>query len=496
MKSFLCGNLIVQKMEPYYKAGMQWIFLILVSAICGVSIGLGYSFLFVFFIVLAMGLVLIMKLPWLLYSLTIMSLFGIGVLESFLNIAQANWLVVVLAAMLIPALLIQLLGTYRKGSFSFTRLDVFVFLYMLSILFSGMVNLTSGMQFLVGMKAYLPFIFVYYCLSLGPFSFKNYRVLLNIILAIGCAQILVNGFIYFFIAPRIHGGMGEYESIIGSFGGSFYTGGYSGEHIIFLCMIFFASFILVQMKQINPVVLFLSAISLFGSVALAETKVFFVIFPVVVFLTWYFSSAETYHLNVRFIATACVVLFLIVTVYSIRFWSNEAGGAEHAFLYSFDPDFMISPTQRGRVGEVVHWFNTVPLSGNILNAIFGYGPGASVGGANGQGSIVSGIGNAVALFGPGLDVSALTKILWDFGFFGLFSLFAVVSEALKLAFTSMKSAGSKSRLSGLIIFSSWLVILFSTLPYQPGIVGGVAFQFLFWLSISMIQLLAWRLRDE
>ena len=467
---------------------------IFIAIVLGIAAGVGSKFGLILglgFIVVLFGSALLFN-PEKLFLLIVLScLCLVGCLESFLFFPQANWIGVILVLLLVPGSVIFLLRKpvtmqMKEVSYGPTRMfDILVAVYFLYLFFSAFVNFSPLSQFIVALKAYAPFLLVYFVLAIGVISYKTYMHALMMVLLIACAQGLVNVVIAAFVAPHLTGGMAAYESIVGTFGGNLKGGAYSGELVIFLCVSVLSCLILYRGGHIRLSYVILSFLSLCTTVAIAESKVFFVVFPLSLLLYAAFCYRICHSIDLHKVMYLLIPFSCIVFVYFLRFWSQEAGGAEHAFLYSFDPDFMISPGHRGRVGSIIHWFTHVPLELDFIHTLVGYGPGASIGGAEGNGSVVAGIGIAIKLFGPGLDNSAVTKALWDLGVIGFFIQGLLFLKAYTLTSRFVFTRDFNSHL--MLIFRISLIILFLTLPYQPGILGGIAFQFLFWFVLGSIR---------
>ena len=114
--------------------------------------------------------------PTLFFSVVIIfSLLGVGLFESFFNLSQANWIGFSLAAILFPSLFFYTWNVKDAGKVRLRRFDLYVISYLLAIVMSGLVNMTPPLQFIVGLKAYLPFLAVYFVLSPIIFSFDDFR---------------------------------------------------------------------------------------------------------------------------------------------------------------------------------------------------------------------------------------------------------------------------------------------------------------------------------
>jgi hypothetical protein len=177
---------------------------------------------------------------------------------------------------------------------------------------------------------------------------------------------------------------------------------------------------------------------------------------------------------------------IIGAIYSVRFWDGTEN-VGRAFFYTFDPDFESRPGNRGRIASIIYWMESILFRGDVIHSLVGYGPASSLSGVVGAGSSIAGVGSAAQLFGNGLDVSAITKLLWDVGILGTLGFMLIITgsfiQAHKLAANPNVPVNTRWLMIGL---KAWLFAFAFMLPYQPLMLGGAAMQCLFWTTIGLV----------
>lgn len=420
----------------------------------------------------------------------LISLLLAGTLEVFFYFGQGNWGASVAALSLIAGLIFSkpvALKLSRKNRLAWSRTLFFSgFAIYLSVIFiSSILNLTSPTQLIAGLRNYLPFMGIFLVLALGRIAEPRIKTLLFMIIGVGCLQWLYVLAEVIIIGPKraaaIDAVGGAVEVALGSFGGNVFTGGYTGEMASFVVMTLILCTILWQANVISKKIWLLSVVSAGVSVGLAETKIIFVLIPLMVITTlWRYPGGITKK-TFNMVIMATVILALIAVIYDNRFWAVQHD-FKHAFTYSFDPNFMIDKYHRGRIASILHWWQHSAINGPFIQALFGYGPGASL-----ENSSIAGQGLAVQIYGVGLDNNAMSKLLWDFGIIGFMSFFLMIVgvffEATRLINATWIPVWGKWTLVG---FKAWLVAFIAMLPYQPSMVGAVPVQFIFWFTIGVI----------
>jgi len=432
--------------------------------------------------------------PFLMLSVTlVMSLIVAGSLQIFFDIEKANWIACLMSLMLFISIMFSSSKSKKSDSDRFVLARSFMFLgffgYIFSLMISAVLNFNPVNQILFGVKTYVPFWGVFAVFAFCRLNSKQIWVIFQLLLGVAALQWIFCVLELLFVVPRRHASLatvgGDVEAIVGSFGGNALNGGYTGEMASFVAMAFVASSILWQRKMLSGWPVIAVALSLLISVGLAETKIVLPLIPLMLLLAlWrYPEGLSKRTMNALFISLMCVGI--IGAVYANRFWTDTLFGSsdvQHAFLYSFDPDFMIDETHRGRIATLIHWWDNALLRGPLLNLLFGFGPASSS-----ETSSILDLGSAVKIFGVGLDNNALSKLLWETGLIGTFSfvafLLGAIAESARLA---QSGKLSQTEMAMVICTKVWIFAFLLMLPYQVMMFGGVAVQFLFWLTLGIV----------
>jgi hypothetical protein len=241
---------------------------------------------------LSTALFLLFSPKLLLVATMVFSLAIAGVAEFYLGIGQANWIPSLLGLALFPAAFIahktKASRSNRKHLASVTPLiGVFVFI----LFFASALNLNSQLQFITGIRNYLPFIGVFIALQMLPASDVDLKKWLKLLLLLGLIQLPFCLHQALFIAPKRERSFsavgGGAEAIVGSFGGNPLGGGYTGEMAVFvLAMSLLALAIVPTLKNGKVVALFMCTFAI-GCVALAETKIVFILAPIAVLMVFF-----------------------------------------------------------------------------------------------------------------------------------------------------------------------------------------------------------------
>lgn len=435
---------------------------------------------------LTLGSVLVLN-PYLHLLITLLvSLVVAGLLETFLQFGQGNWissgisLVLILTVLFSKSQLPKETKKSRESSWSRVLMFFGIVSYAISILISILVNLPPAIQVIVGLKNYVPYIGVFLVLHFARIKPQQLQNIFHFVIWIGALQWV------FCIAEYLSGFQatatnGIAETMLGSFGGNPITGGYTGEMAVFVTMNLFLCTMLWQAKLLKTSVWLLALFSALFSIGLAETKIVFILIPIMTIITlWKYPGGLSIKV-IKLLILAAFAFSLIAIIYSQKYWTDSKEFT-HAFTYSFDPDFMIDKHHRGRIASIIHWWQQMTMHGDILHALTGFGPAASQ-----EVSSIAGAGSAVLLYGLGLDNNAMTRLLWDFGLFGFIGFLLILIGAFCEAIKISRKPQSSIWVTWLMVaLKSWVIAFIIMLPYQVSMVGAVPVQFLFWLTIGSI----------
>lgn len=438
------------------------------------------------------GVILAMFLlfsPLLLFgTVLIFSLVISGLAEFYLGIGQANWLASILALTLIVAVLISRMS-YRKHSNVNTSKSVgpLVITYLIILVSASVLNSNSIIQFIVGLRNYIPFVGVFLALSFLSNSGKELKLWVYLIIFVGLVQLPFCLHQAIFIAPMRQYSLeaigGGAESIVGTFGGDPFGGGYTGEMAIYMLLASCLSLILRSQVRFGKLLSWVICLAAIICVALAETKIVFLLTPLVLALVFFEDIQKSPKKLFGFLFGMFIALGSIAIVYAWRFWSQGPEEFWHAFTYSFDPNFMVDPLHRGRVGALVHWWSNNIVDFDLFHALIGYGMSSTL-----ESSRVLGEGSAVSLYGVGLDAHAANKLLWDVGILG-FVLFCLL--ILRTALNAHRLVGKaivpQFHLAVLKVSRAAMFCFAAILPYQVSVLGGAPMQYLFWFFIGYVE---------
>ena len=344
-----------------------------------------------------------------------------GSLRYFLGLSQFQWALSGLGVTLLGYALVKRLFSARNQKTVTSGFEIAMLLWWAVLLFSSAANALPPLDWIVGIRIYLP--------VFGIFAYLAYcqpseALLKRIILFMAAIATVQWGFCLYqklnVVPMRIamHYPGSPWDSVVGTFGGEKFGGGESGSLGIYLSIVVTLMAALSKHRQIKTFLLAFVCLSSFAAMALVESKVIAVMIPVGCFFVY---RDYAFKQPIRFIAGAMltgVFMFGLLVAYHYMYWQtdNNQGLIEALytrFAYSFDPHFQASTTNLGRVKSLVFWWEKHDLLDNPLTLLFGHGLASAV-----SSSTVIGEGAAVRLYGVMLDVTGISKLLWETGLIG------------------------------------------------------------------------------
>ena len=289
------------------------------------------------------------------------------------------------------------------------------------LVFSSAANRLPMLDWFVGMRIYLPvfgvFAYIAYCRP----SEQLLKGILIFMLAIASVQWAFCLYQKLYIVPtRLAGHYpgSAWDSIVGTFGGEKFGGGESGSLGIYLSLMTTLAVALHKEAQLKTSWFIVVFVSSFAAMAMVESKVIALMIPAG-FLLVYRDYA--FKKPVAFIAGAigvALLMFGLLVAYYYLYWQtdNNKGlfdALYDRFAYSFDPQFQASTTNLGRVKSLVFWWDRHSLLDNPLTILFGHGLASAV-----SSSSIIGEGVAVRAQAVVLDVTGISKLLWETGVVG------------------------------------------------------------------------------
>ncbi|MBU1363488.1 MAG: hypothetical protein KKE51_06655 [Gammaproteobacteria bacterium] len=461
--------------------------LLLLAAFAGLIAVTGSPMLIGGFAALILGMALMFSPQFLFFAALIFALVISGLAEFYLRVGQANWGASGIVLLLGGAALLSALGKTRSLPTALTKSVMpAVLAYVLALLVASLLNGISPLQFLVGVRNYLPFIGVFIaCRYLATDS--TLSKMPTMLVGIALLQLPFCLHQALVVAPMRQHSLaaigGGAEAIVGTFGGDPLGGGYTGEMAVFVLIAACISFAVKPQGRLVRIAFRLMPIAALACIGMAETKIVFVLAPimlVVVFLEELRSSPTRMF---ALLLGGGAMLGILAGIYAWRFWSAGSDEFWHAFTYSFDPNFMVDRLHRGRVAALVHWWNNNILDFDFLHAMFGYGMASTL-----EASRVLGEGNAVRSFGYGLDAHAANKLLWDSGLTGFLMFCVVIGRTALNAHRIVASGLCSGNHLGMLKVARGAMFGFAVmLPYQVSMVGGAPMQVLFWLFVGYVE---------
>lgn len=411
-----------------------------------------------------------------------------GLAEFYFGIGQANWIPSLLGFALYPvAALARGITSQPRSKSPLPRVGPLVLCYVFILISASLLNGNPVIQIIAGSRNYLPFIGVFLALQTFANSEKDLRRWIHALLLIGLVQFPFSVHQALVVAPMREASLaavgGGAEAIVGTFGGNMLTGGYTGEMAVFVLLASLLALVLAPTIRRGNVLAATMCIFAIGCVAMAETKIVFLLTPIALTMVFLEEVRSSPKRMFGLIAAMVTVLGGLTAVYAWRFWSKGPDEFWHAFTYSFDPNFMVDRFHRGRIAALFHWWDNNILQFDILHTFFGYGMASTL-----EASRVLGEGNAVKAFGLGLDSHAASKLLWDSGLLG-FGLFCwliwrtgwnahrMVGRA---ALPDFHRRVMKMARASMFCFAAMM-------PYQVSVVGGAPMQFLFWFFVGYVE---------
>lgn len=442
------------------------------------------------FVALAIGFALLRFPSALMYMALATCMVLVGTAEIFLSFSQANWAASAVVGGLLLATIFSKPVSARRPAEVRRSVGYGLFLgggvlYGLAMLLSLGLNRPGFGQALAGIRNYWPFLGVFFILAFGRLPLDVVRRVALGVLAIASVQWIYCIAQQLFIVPKRQAVLsrisGDAEAIVGSFGGNPMLGGYTGEMAAFMAIMMVCSVFLAIKSVLPRWVPYLISLSFLISVGLAETKIVFVLLPIVTMAILYRVPGGFDRALIKPVLAAVLLVAVFGAIYWFKYWKDQ-GDFVHAFTYSFDPNFKVSEYERGRLGSLIYWWDSMALTGDVPAMLLGFGPAAST-----AGSAIGGVGSAVLKFGLGLDNNAVTKLLWDFGVLGVAGMLSMIVGAYLtlVRLTNLRDIDESMR--WLLVAVKGFVVAFAVmLPYQVSVIGGAPMQFLFWFALGLV----------
>lgn len=439
--------------------------------------------------------ILFMPVNWLLWIVAVLVFLVIGQLEYFAKIVQALWIPYMMVLALYLRIPYEYFKYQKKSGMDSKVPPVFIFvsLFVLAVIFFGVLNFTPLLQFIVGAKNYIGF---WSLLALAYIARDKIKKDLNnlwrAVLLVPVIQLPFVLYQYFFIVPKraMAGSVVAWDSVVGSFGGNPMAGGASGT-LAYMMMLVLTLAVLQWRQSLTSFwyVAFIFLVSLV-LVLLAEIKIVLVLLPFIFVMIY---RKEFYRNPLAFIFSGIfVVAVLAIILQGYQYLHYQGRGASEgvldlyiqSFSYSLDPSLIKEGRELGRTSAFVFWWDKNGFS-DLWHTLFGYGAGAS------RGTSSFAVGEVARQYSFNIDRSTAVQLLWDVGLLGLISYMSIIFYGLYKAFSLLKE--NTLQLSEKIALETsaiGLMMMLIMLPYGRDVLEVPAMQFMLILMLATIIVLS------
>lgn len=387
----------------------------------GAAAGIGHVLLSIMLLGMGAGLFLLSKPVWMMWLLLAIVLVLNGMAQFFVGFHQLQWIAsgLGMALLLVGALR---LVTSKVTSPGFTPLSALVVVFLTLLSISTAINYTSPLEVLVGLRTYLPFWGVFFVVHSGVLDEKTLRKMMYAVVVVAAIQWPVELYQKLFVASE-RASLGYFgsawDSIVGTFGGAKFGGGASGSLAVYVTAIGVIATAWWKAGFMRTSLFAVVALTCLLAVGLSETKAVFILLPVGLFVLYRRAALQRPGRFLVGVGVMGALLAVLLFGYYKLFWEEQHKhgsvwrALENRFAYSFDPTFMPAPNWPGRLTGLVIWGKKHDLAIEPLGTFIGHGAGSAT-----SFSTIMGPGEAVRRFGPGLDVTGATKLLWEAGVVG------------------------------------------------------------------------------
>jgi hypothetical protein len=410
----------------------------------GGVVGLGSTLLTsVVGVVLFMALLIFASPAIVIWALILSTFVVAGLLKYFFGVRLANWLPLFFALVLFVHFLRRyIVIAFEQNPPSFGRVAhgdrsawvvFWVAVFVCYALLANLIATPKVVQFFAGTKNYLLYWGVAGLIAIGAISPAQRVSIWKVIILVGVLQVPLVIYQHFFVATQRnalleHGRV--WDSVVGSFGGDPEGGGSSGALATYLVVAIVFAWSRWRVGLFSSFRMLIVLMSAFIAVALAEVKVFFVLFP----LGLAFLYGRDLLLRPGYALAVVVFVGLsmggLLWVYSEFLWRPTIAGTRgvsdvvaRSLEYFFDPGyFHVTTGEVGRYASIKLWAEH--HSTDFVGMLFGHGFGAAR-----YGTLA--IGDMALKYRPfQIEATTATGILWDIGIVGLCLLLTVLTVAV------------------------------------------------------------------
>lgn len=404
-----------------------------------------------------------------------------GGLKYFLGLGQFQWAVSGLGLALLTYSVVRQAFSREEERSSTGGIAIVMILWWIILLFSSAANTLPFSDWLVGLRIYLPifgvFVYIAYCKP-NEAILKKVIFFMLFIAAIQWVFCLYQRIEVLPIRMASKYPGSPWDSIVGTFGGDKFGGGESGSLGIYLSIAVALGAALFKKDLMRPFFFALLLVFSVAAMAMVESKVIAIMVPLGLFIVY--RDHVVKH-PVRFLLGSQVVLFamfMLLVAYYYLYWSESGNHSlieaiQIRLAYSFDPHFQATTVSLGRVKSLIFWWEKNSLTQDPLAFLLGHGLASAV-----SFSSIIGEGAAVARYKTILDVTGISKLLWESGILGagafLMIFFVGALRARKLKSNPLIPQWHQALMTGV---EASMVLMALSVFYEVTVVSSPPMQF-------------------
>ena len=411
-----------------------------------------------------------------------------GILSASPKLGKIGWGVSVLSMMLMGPSLIHIMWGKRDRLPGFL---VIAWLYMIFAIFCTVVQWHSIGEFVAGFKRYFQTYGLMMALAVVPFLPPAYARWRKFMLIVGLLQFPFALFEMVVLVPMRGSATSDATDIIaGTFGANMEGGSPNSVMVIFVFIVI--AFLVARWRAgLLPnarfyALGFICALPL----VMGETKIAVFMVPIVggVLLREDFMRAPLRYLPA--VMTICILTFALCYIYVVFIIQSNFSDVLHATnRYNFGSQGYSQGQYLNRMTSMTFWFQKQSWS-DPLSFLLGNGLGSSY---TGFGPMAVSGHLGTKYFNYGINLTAISTVLWDTGFIGLtlfLSIFVAAWFAAVKLYRRTKDVAVKADALG-IQAAIALFVLF--LPYTDSMVNLLSLELIY---ASVLGYLAWLMKQE
>jgi hypothetical protein len=442
------------------------------------------------------GAFLLLLPPGPLVLLLVLGTFVIqGTAAYFLKLQQLAWLPYVLCILVsIKAISFREVGRAHRDN---TRLTspwatataIFLVLYILSLLFSTLLNQPPLIQVVVGLKNALPIWIAAALVFQGARDPAFRDIIWRSLAAIFFIQIPLVLYQHFVVIPSRRDLTTAMDAVVGTFGGLIDGGGSNSTLVIFALLVMAYSLALWLRKSIS-----LRRALLFWAVGFiiifsGEVKAALIWIPLTLVYVLRRQMISNFGSMVATVLVGTLTISTLFLAYDALYWSKSGPQRSASELVERMTYFFDESNINYRSGEISRGASlslwAKDSATDPAHRILGYGPGAS------RISATGGLGQVAKRFAPlGITATGAALLLWDVGLFGFLAFVGLLaSTLLAIRRCSNDTRTPPIEAARLDALGSMILIFGSLLFYNRSLLDEPSIQLL--LSIAVGYSLFW-----